>query len=315
MPPKPKYPCGTCNKSAAKDSILCNFCNLWHHATPQCMVTHTEDQISMLKELCKEKTCWSCHKCGSIMQKLNGKIAAIEKDVREVKKDVAEVKTKQTDSDAKLKTVEDEVKVLKQRFEGGTSNTKVSVMSEMNQREMRKSNVIIHNLAEPDDDGDSSKETIQAKEIEKVDTIMSKLIEGEENIKDNIKFRKRIGKKEPNKPRPMLIGFKNIESRNRVMEASFKSENLNISIKSDLTKMQREENSKLRNEIQNLNSQSPSDESGDYRWKLVGPPELLRKTKVRDIDKWKREEEKRRRGWTEPRNQMNTLVEEDEEED
>ena len=33
MPPIPKYPCGTCSKSAATNSLLCIFCDMWHHTT------------------------------------------------------------------------------------------------------------------------------------------------------------------------------------------------------------------------------------------------------------------------------------------
>ena len=99
-----------------------------------------------------------------------------------------------------------------------------------------------------------------------------------------------MGERTVNKPRPLLVGFKTVNDRNHVMEASTKSEDKSLSFKSDLTKMQREENSKLRVEVQNLNNTKPSDDSGDYRWKLVGPPEMLRKAKVRDIEKWEREE-------------------------
>ena len=171
MPPKPKHPCGTCNKSAAKNSIKCNFCDFWHHASPECMVSHTVEQIEMLKELCKERTCWSCYKCSEIMKKLNGRLAAVEKDLNEVKKDLGEVKVKQTATDKIVGDMGTDVEKLKKSIKGNTSNTKSSIMSEMNQREARKSNIIIHGLPEPQVEGAASKETIHAKEEETLNNL------------------------------------------------------------------------------------------------------------------------------------------------
>ena len=290
-----KHKCGTCNKSAAKNSILCNFCNLWHHATPECMVTFTKEQIDMLKELCKERTCWTCNKCSLIMKKLNGRMAALEKDLADVKKDITEVKDKQTNSDKALETVEKDVQTLKQKVDSGTSNTKASVMSEVNQREMRKNNLIIHGLQESDLQGAASRDVIVAEETVNLNGLLTSMSLNATEISKTIKFRKRLGEKKPNKPRPLLLGFNNSGKRNLVMETANGAKLPNLGFKSDLTKMQREENSKLISEVQDLNKKRPSDDSGDYRWKLVGPPEMLRKAKVRDITKWEEEEANRYR--------------------
>ena len=55
MPPKklPKYPCGTCNKSATTNALLCNFCSMWHHATVDCIPWHSKETIDTLMEICK----------------------------------------------------------------------------------------------------------------------------------------------------------------------------------------------------------------------------------------------------------------------
>ena len=156
-------------------------------------------------------------------------------------------------------------------------------MSEMNQREMRKTNIIIHNLLEPQVEGASSKDVLQEKEHEILGDLFAQMELDKEEIKENIKFCKRLGEKKDGKGRPLLVGFKNVNKRNKVMEAAISKRNLPSSLTSDLTKMQRDENDKLRKEVQNLNNEKPSDNSGDYRWNLVGPPEMLRKVKVRDI--------------------------------
>ena len=191
----------------------------------------------------------------------------------------------------KVETVEKDVEHLKKTVKGNTNNTKTSIMSEVTQREMRKTNIIVHGLEEPQIDGAANKQVFKEKEEEALNSLLDSMTLTE--VKQGIKFQRRLGERKVNKPRPLLIGFKNANERNLVMEASLKA-NLRVSVSADLTKMQREENEKLRKEVQQLNEEKPSDESGDYRWKVVGPPEMLRKAKTRDIKEWKRKEGKRK---------------------
>ena len=191
-------------------------------------------------------------------------------------------------------------------------------MSEMNQGEMRKTNIIIHNLLEPQVEGASSKDVLQEKEHEILGDLFAQMELDKEEIKENIKFCKRLGEKKDGKGRPLLVGFKNVNKRNKVMEAAISKRNLPSSLTSDLTKMQRDENDKLRKEVQNLNNEKPSDNSGDYRWNLVGPPEMLRKVKVRDIGEWERKEairNQRKITVTKRHRHLNPLLEEAEEDE
>ena len=78
-------------------------------------------------------------------------------------------------------------------------------------------------------------------------------------VKENIKFSKRLGPKKDDGARPLLVGFKNARDRDLVMDAALKQDSLHVSFTSDLTKMQREENERLRSEVQQLNNEKPSD--------------------------------------------------------
>ena len=183
---------------------------------------------------------------------------------------------------------------MRVKLQGSTENTKASVMSEVNQREMRKTNLVVHGLKEPEVGAAAHRDVIQEKEKECLDSLLDFMKLTTAEVNKDIKFRRRLGEKKDNKPRPLLIGFKNTSWRNLVMETSFKTKNLRVSFTADLTKMQREDNVKLRKEVEQLNADEPSDESGDYRWKVVGPPEMLRKAKTRDLVEWKRKEDARR---------------------
>ena len=207
-----------------------------------------------------------------------------------------------------------DVDELKKSMKSNMNNTKSSIFSEMNQRELRKANVVIHGLEEPHIEGASSKEAYREKEDETLSSLIDQMSLNSTEVIENVKFRRRLGQKKENVVRPLLIGFKNVNERNLVMETAMKQDSLRVSFTSDLTKMQREENDKLRKEVQHLNSQRPTDESGDFRWKLVGPPEMLQKAKTRKIAGWETNE-KRRRLKQQQINQLNAGNEDEEEEE
>ena len=154
------------------------------------------------------------------MKKLNGRLAVVEKDLKEVKKDLGEVKEKQTVNDKKVEAVEKDVEQLKKTVKGNTNNTKTSIMSEVTQREMRKTNIIVHGLEEPQVEGAANKQVFKEKEEEALNSLLDSMSLTE--VKQGIKFKRRLGERKENKPRPLLIGFKNANERNLVMEASWK---------------------------------------------------------------------------------------------
>ena len=136
-------------------------------------------------------------------------------------------------------------------------------------------------------------EEINAKDTECLNQTLEQMSLDASEINDGIKFRRRLGKHQPDTARPLLIGFHSYEIRNRVISNAKKLKS-KVRFKPDLTKMQKEEQKKLVEEVTKLNEDEPSDESGDYRWRLVGPPGNMQKAKVRDILKWEEEETRRK---------------------
>ena len=320
-----KHPCGTCGKSASKDSIECNFCGLWHHAKPDCMQTFTKEQIAMLKELCKERTCWTCHKCAIVMKKLNGRLAGLEKSVDAVKKDVSGVREKQEATDKTVSELGKDVNRLKLKVDSNTDNVKTSVMSEVNNRELRKSNLIVYGLAEPVSAAAESREAMMQKDNAALNDLLVSMDIDLGIILPAIRFRRRLGQKVANKIRPLLLCFSDISCRNVVLERvpHLTGPQANkIKIRPDLTQMQRDDDMKIIKEVQELNDTEPKDELGDYRWRVVGPPGLLRRAKSRDLTRWKAAEELRKSRKAAPKPQLDQVIqeedtgeEEDEEED
>ena len=110
----------------------------------------------------------------------------------DVKKDVLSVKVKQTETDEAMKTVKKDVKSIKQKVESVTNNTKESVMSEVNQRETRQKNIIIHGLKESEIEGAANREAIFAEETATLNNMFSNMQLDATDISESVKFRRRM---------------------------------------------------------------------------------------------------------------------------
>ena len=284
MPPKkaPKFPCGTCNKAANNNALLCNFCDMWHHATTDCIPWHTKETIDALMTICKDQTCWSCQKCTGIMKKLNGRVAKLEKDVGAVKDDVKTLQEQQENTDNEITQLRKDLKEVKNSAATKANTEQSDVLSEMKDRDERKCNIIIHGMKESNA---SEKEDVHRQENEQLHSIFHDMQADADRAVDGIKFRSRLGAKQPGKHRPFLVKFHDHRVKEEVMRKT-KNAPEGIRIKPDLTKKQREEDEKFKRSLDEENKAEPKDESGDFRWKLAGPPGNLRKIKTRNIQEW-----------------------------
>jgi hypothetical protein len=92
----------------------------------------------------------------------------------------------------------------------------------------------------------------------------------------------RLGKREDNTCRPILVQFRDRSTKNHVMESLFKLRNAsdkykNISVSHDMTKNEREECKKLIEEGKLKQSQ----EQGEYIWRVRGVPGLMKLIRIK----------------------------------
>ena len=90
---------------------------------------------------------------------------------------------------------------------------------------------------------------------------------GEEHVGEVI----RLGKFDENKKRPMLISIKTEDKKRELFQNLHKLRRTgdNISVMHDLTKKQREE---LQDLIKEARKKEASDQSGNYMYRVRGPP-------------------------------------------
>ena len=263
---------------------------MWHHATVECIPWHTKETIDALMEICKTQTCWSCQKCSGIMKKLNGRLAKLEKDVDEVRGDITAIQTKQEAVDEEVTDLKNKFSKLRDDVTGKSCNDQSEVLLEMKDREERKFNIIINGLKES---AATEKEEVYAEENQLLNNLFNDMQIDAGGTSEKIKFKTRLGPKQPGKSRPFLVKFRDHRTRDNVLRNASKLPVGSARIKPDLTKKQREEDEMFKKKLDEDNDAEPTDESGDFRWKVAGPPGNLRKVKFRNIQQW--EEERQRR--------------------
>ena len=223
---------------------------------------------------------WSCKSCRSATSKLNKKITEIYKKVEEL-----ESETK--DNKIEIQSVKDNLADTNKRIDklSETSHDKESasqdaVFRELKDREERRNNLIIHNLAEPGPEVRLGKDRKEAdiKNLTRIlDTINVKL-----NWDTDIKFVRRIGEKRET-DRPLLVGVTDpslcvtiLKNASRLANTQFSS----ISLVPDLTRRQREEDDEVRKLCETRNSQRSGDDL-NFTWKPLGPRGSRRPVKTR----------------------------------
>ena len=142
MPPKKiTYPCGTCNKSASGQrvsGVTCTLCGFWHHLTEDCMPWHTDEDLELIKKLCKTKSCWTCGKCDVIMTKINERFGKIEREVEAVQEKVTTMEAEQERVKEELKTAADWRTSMENKVHNNTNNVKAATMNEAEMRQNKK---------------------------------------------------------------------------------------------------------------------------------------------------------------------------------
>ena len=207
---KKDFPCIRCDIHVKVNdkAIQCAMCDLWVHQKCEKM----SDETFKVLDIQHEETgqCfWSCKSCCSYARKF-------DKRMRDVEKRVQGLETLVPSIQSDLVTVKEEVATLKkvttEISEENSSKSDVNqekvtatVLEEMRERESRKCNLIIHNLAEPDNNVTDTKERIE-KDKSKVQQLC-KVIGVEVDVLEGARFAKQLGASDDstNSPRPLLI--------------------------------------------------------------------------------------------------------------
>ena len=290
---KKDYPCLKCDKHVKKNdpAVLCNMCELWIHK--EC--AKLEDALfdHLVKQQKHEGSIyWACVSCSSFSVKFHASLGKIEKRLTTVETTVEKHTTD-------IASLQDEVKAIDNKYDKSKedvvkmrsevqSNAESAIFSEMRDRENRKNNIVVHGLTEPDTKI-KDKDTRIAADMKKIQELFS-VLEVNIDAEETAKYARRLGERPVGTagPRPLLIGFKVLDSKQTILDNSRKLAEKsdvwkNVSVISDLTKRQREDEQKLRHEAERLNAERSVDDTKNWEWKVVGRRGERRLVKVKPL--------------------------------
>ncbi len=156
--------------------------------------------------------------------------------------------------------------------------TTSELVREIKEQESRKCNIILHNVPEKEsvnEDERTKHDREQLKELGKV---------CKENIKkEDVVKMIRLGKRSPNKARPLLVEFRDEEKKRSLMQnlsnlSKAPNAMKKISVQHDLTKKQREEEKEMRERAKKMEAE---DDSGEFNYRIRGPPWARRIIKMK----------------------------------
>lgn len=292
-----KFPCGECRKTTTSSySIKCAVCDTWVHR--ECDPSLTEalfEHLTTLKEVHKIEHHWSCTQCRGVLSEINKRLKFVEVKVGKLEKRADNQDEKMSDVSKKLEKVEDSVDDLKKQKK--EDNDKVIrdsqdlVFKEMAEMKAKELNLIVHNLEEP---GADIKKGMDRKDYDSetlkdlTDTMKSTM-----KPETDLKFSARTGEMDFSKtdpitnPRPLLLGFKTIESREEFLKSAFNLKTTkfeHISIVADLTARQRRNEKDMRDECKKRNDDLSTEDGLNFIWKVLGPRGQRQLRKVRRDD-------------------------------
>ena len=281
--------CGKCGKRVLnnQDAIACDLCKIWHHIG---CVGIAKDEYKFLRKTKRIK--WFCITCDRMFgnmaaanRELKDKIDRMEGNQNSLENRLGGLQTEFKKMNEALMNLTVEIGRLKSegnigprprldevRAESQVPTTELirEEMREIKDKEMRKNNLVLYNVPESNEEEARGRKAEDGEWCRKIFSGREGLglNVGEEEIVEII----RLGRREElsnvgngMKPRPMLVRMSSATIKWEIIKNGKKLKNANevfkkIYIAPDLTKKEREEDKKLREELEQKKS------SGEQGW-------------------------------------------------
>ena len=278
MPPaatKQQYPCLVCKEHIKKTEccVPCQVCEEYTH--PKCSKM-SQDLVQYLIDETNEGNdiSWTCGHCKKVGKHLNNKVKVVAKQLEELEKKMTKMQEEHDKMKADITTAGEKGKVSADQVQKITAEVKKSIFTELRERKEKESNILFHGVPELDDQNASG---LDKKKYD-IEWICDTAKEMNVRIKeDDIKFCRRLGEKQSDKVRPILVGLRSVQRKMECIkngkmlnDCSEESDFYGIYIVPDLTKQQREEEADMAREVLRLNSELEPDMALNSEWRLVG---------------------------------------------
>jgi len=219
-------------------------------------------------------------KCKEMAKKFDERLKTIEKSLKEKcnKEEVLAVVREEMDKRSSQVNVEEPIVTADK--EKRTGSNVQEVLDEIQERKNREANIVIYGVQECES---SSRDSRMQHDIEHVVEI-TEVCDAKVDESD-ISRVFRLGKydKEKTTQRPLLVKFKKTESKTKIFKGIKKTSGdekfKDIRVANDLTKTERENDRKMHDQAKDM-----SKNSGDYTYRVRGPPWARRIAKIRVVE-------------------------------
>jgi hypothetical protein len=215
---------------------------------------------------------WACRSCLSFAAKVNTQFKEIDRRIGEVTTKTETISKKVEENTTEIGVVKGDMRKVVEKMEDLEKKIENRVYEEMREREIRRLNLVLHHVEEPSQRIRDGRERIEAdkKECERIFKAAKA-----RTTRDDIKFCRRIGEKGED-PRPLLIGLRTEEEKRHLMEKARELQNTEykeVTIGPDMTLKQRQEEKRMRDEVDKRNKEelTREDVAKNLEWMLVGP--------------------------------------------
>lgn len=240
--------CGKCDKVVGKmeHGLKCDMCEMWHHTDCEGVPDSLYRAIQETDQGASQGLRWFCKKCNKFatgfmagLNRLSMRQDALEEKVKDIEDHVA----------AKFKEVGQSQAELTRKVDNAVATSAKESLREMEDRELRKNNVIFFGIQEcPDIDP-------EVRKLEDKKRVNNTISGGLDCIAE-VTQTYRLGAKTSSdskelKPRPLLVKLQNSQQAQNIIKSARKLKEhkdekfQNITVKKDMTFLEREEMRKL----------------------------------------------------------------------
>ena len=267
----PEFPCLCCGDNCAKNqqSVQCIMCSLWGHKS--CLKMSDTVFKSLEAQQKEGGTAYSvCRPCQNFAQRVQHQLGETNKRQQETDKKVMENSENIQKNTAEIEKLRQDMNKMSEKSSKEQETRDDRICEEMQEREVRRMNLILHGVEEPSENLRANRERME-RDKEMCEEIFRTM--KARTKKEDIRFCRRIGERRK-EPRPIVLGMQTEEEKRHILSKSRDLQGTrfkNVSIVPDLTKKQRETEEKMKTEAEARNKNlSREDMDGGIRWQVIG---------------------------------------------
>ena len=300
---QPTVPCLCCGENCGKQqlAVKCVLCTLWAHKT---CIRMDDATYKHLDQQFRETgmAYWVCRPCQTFSQRVKHQFQENDKRHTETKKRVDSNTARLDTCHTEIEEMKKAMQQMAERMDMEQDRRDSMVCEEMQEREIRRKNIVLHGLAEAPENIRVNRERMEwdRKKCCELFHIMGARLKLED-----IRFCRRVGERR-GEPRPLIVGLFRDEDKEHTLGRARHLHGTafeKVSVVPDLTKKQRALEIKLKEEAEEKNKYlTAEDLRNNLRWIVVG-----RRGEKRIIKGVERDQENYNRGnnWRQSKEQQN----------